>query len=122
MRKDGFGSAAAFAVAAAAFHGWPARELTLVCNNAGNGETGLAALLLAGRVRKIICSFPRQVDSQVFDALYRSGRQADAMRAIGTAREHLLDELGLDLGPELRELEQRILVHDPALASPAVVT
>lgn len=51
-----------------------ARELTVVNNNAGNGETGLAALLKAGRVRKIICSFPRQVDSQVFDALYRAGR------------------------------------------------
>tara|TARA_R110001599_G_scaffold123947_2_gene296424 strand:- start:328 stop:1044 length:717 start_codon:yes stop_codon:yes gene_type:complete len=51
-----------------------ARDLTLVNNNAGNGETGLAALLKAGRVRKIICSFPRQVDSQVFDGLYRSGK------------------------------------------------
>ncbi|MES2103988.1 MAG: 3-oxoacid CoA-transferase subunit A [Pseudomonadota bacterium] len=50
-----------------------ARELTIVNNNAGNGETGLAALLKAGRVRKIICSFPRQADSQVFDALYRAG-------------------------------------------------
>ncbi len=51
-----------------------ARELTVVNNNAGNGDTGLAALLKAGRVRKIICSFPRQADSQVFDGLYRSGR------------------------------------------------
>ncbi len=51
-----------------------ARELTVVNNNAGNGETGLAALLKAGRVRKIICSFPRQADSQVFDDLYRRGR------------------------------------------------
>jgi 3-oxoadipate CoA-transferase alpha subunit len=51
-----------------------AKELTVVNNNAGNGETGLAALLQAGRVRKIICSFPRQADSQVFDALYRSGK------------------------------------------------
>jgi len=50
-----------------------ARDLTIVNNNAGNGETGLAALLKAKRVRKIICSFPRQVDSQVFDGLYRSG-------------------------------------------------
>ena len=50
-----------------------ARDLTIVNNNAGNGETGLAALLKSKRVRKIICSFPRQVDSQVFDALYRSG-------------------------------------------------
>ena len=51
-----------------------ARELTVVNNNAGNGDTGLAALLKAGRVRKIVCSFPRQADSHVFDALYRSGR------------------------------------------------
>ena len=51
-----------------------ARELTIVNNNAGNGETGLAALLKAGQVRKIICSFPRQADSQVFDALYRAGK------------------------------------------------
>jgi 3-oxoadipate CoA-transferase alpha subunit len=51
-----------------------AHDLTIVSNNAGNGETGLAALLKAGRVRKIICSFPRQSDSYVFDALYRAGK------------------------------------------------
>jgi 3-oxoadipate CoA-transferase alpha subunit len=51
-----------------------AKHLTVVNNNAGNGEVGLAALLQAGRVDKIICSFPRQTDSQVFDELYRSGR------------------------------------------------
>ncbi len=51
-----------------------ARDLTVVNNNAGNGEAGLAGLLKAGRVRKIICSFPRQVDSQVFDGLYKSGK------------------------------------------------
>ncbi|ASL47896.1 3-oxoadipate CoA-transferase subunit A [Burkholderia sp. AD24] len=50
-----------------------ARDLTIVNNNAGNGEVGLAALLKARRVRKIICSFPRTADSQVFDALYRAG-------------------------------------------------
>src|SRR5574343_2100094 len=50
-----------------------ARDLTIVNNNAGNGETGRAALLKARRVRKIICSFPRQSDSQVFDGLYRAG-------------------------------------------------
>ena len=50
-----------------------ARDLTLVNNNAGNGEAGLAALLRAGRVRKVICSFPRQADSHVFESLYRSG-------------------------------------------------
>lgn len=51
-----------------------ARELTVVNNNAGNGDTGLAALLKARQVRKIICSFPRQADSHVFDALYREGK------------------------------------------------
>lgn len=51
-----------------------AKELVIINNNAGNGDTGLAALLAAGRVRKIICSFPRQVDSQVFDGLYRAGK------------------------------------------------
>jgi 3-oxoadipate CoA-transferase, alpha subunit len=50
-----------------------AKDLTIVNNNAGNGETGLAALLKAKRVRKILCSFPRQVDSHHFDTLYRAG-------------------------------------------------
>lgn len=50
-----------------------ATDLTVVNNNAGNGDTGLSALLARGRVRKIICSFPRQVDSWVFDRLYRAG-------------------------------------------------
>jgi 3-oxoadipate CoA-transferase, alpha subunit len=70
-----------------------AGELTVVNNNAGNGDTGLAALLAAGRVRKMICSFPRQSDSYVFDGLYRAGRielelvpqgnLAERMRAAG---------------------------------------
>lgn len=51
-----------------------ARDLTIINNNAGNGEVGLAALLKAGRVSKMICSFPRQVDSQIFDDLYRRGK------------------------------------------------
>lgn len=50
-----------------------ARELTIVNNNAGNGETGLAALIREKRVRKMVCSFPRQADSHHFDALYRAG-------------------------------------------------
>lgn len=50
-----------------------AGDLTVVSNNAGNGDTGLAALLAKGRVRKVICSFPRQSDSWVFDGLYRDG-------------------------------------------------
>ena len=70
-----------------------AAGLTIVSNNAGNGDTGLAALLAAGRVRKVICSFPRQSDSYVFDGLYRAGRielevvpqgnLAERMRAAG---------------------------------------
>ena len=51
-----------------------AKDLTIVANNAGNAEVGLAALLKAKRVRKILCSFPRQVDSYVFDELYREGK------------------------------------------------
>ena len=50
-----------------------ARDLTIVNNNAGNGDTGLALLLKAKRVRKIVCSFPRQIDSWHFDALYKAG-------------------------------------------------
>ena len=50
-----------------------AKDLTIVNNNAGNGDTGLAALLKARQVKKIICSFPRQVDSWVFDGLYKAG-------------------------------------------------
>lgn len=51
-----------------------AKDLTIVCNNAGNGDYGLAKLLKAERVKKIICSFPRQADSWVFDELYRAGK------------------------------------------------
>ena len=70
-----------------------ARNLTVVNNNAGNGDAGLAALLKSGQVRKIICSFPRQADSWVFDELYRAGKielelvpqgnLAERMRAAG---------------------------------------
>ncbi|APR38398.1 3-oxoacid CoA-transferase subunit A [Paraburkholderia sp. SOS3] len=69
----GFGTAGMPAELIDALIAQGARELTIVNNNAGNGDTGLAALLKAGRVRKIVCSFPRQTDSYVFDALYRAG-------------------------------------------------
>jgi 3-oxoadipate CoA-transferase alpha subunit len=69
----GFGNAGMPSALIDALIAQGARELTIVNNNAGNGDTGLAALLKAKRVRKIICSFPRQTDSQVFDALYRAG-------------------------------------------------
>jgi 3-oxoadipate CoA-transferase, alpha subunit len=68
----GFGTAGMPAELVAALMDQGARDLTVVSNNAGNGEVGLAALLKARRVRKIVCSFPRQPDSYVFDALYRA--------------------------------------------------
>lgn len=51
-----------------------AGDLTIISNNAGNGEAGIAALIKAGRVRKVVCSFPRQPDSHHFDAAYRAGQ------------------------------------------------
>jgi 3-oxoadipate CoA-transferase, alpha subunit len=70
----GFGTAGMPAALIDALIAQGAGGLTIVCNNAGNGETGLAALLKAGRVRRVVCSFPRQADSYVFDALYRAGK------------------------------------------------
>ena len=67
----------------------PVRDLTVVNNNAGNGDSGLAALLKAGKVRKIICSFPRQADSHVFDSLYRSGKIELELVPQGTLAERL---------------------------------
>ena len=89
----GFGTAGIPSVLIDGLIAQGARDLTVVNNNAGNGDTGLAALLKTGSVRKIICSFPRQVDSYVFDELYRSGKielevvpqgnLAERMRAAG---------------------------------------
>lgn len=69
----GFGNAGMPSALIDALLAQGARELTIVNNNAGNGETGLAALIRERRVRKMICSFPRQHDSHHFDALYREG-------------------------------------------------
>lgn len=101
-----------------------ARDLTVVNNNAGNGDTGLAALLKTGRVRKIICSFPRQVDSWVFDGLYRSGRLelelvpqgnlAERIRAAGAGIGAFFTPTGygtdLAKGKETREINGRMYV------------
>jgi 3-oxoadipate CoA-transferase alpha subunit len=106
-----------------------ARDLTLVNNNAGNGETGLAALLKTGRVRKIICSFPRQADSQVFDALYRSGKielelvpqgnLAERIRAAGAGIGAFFTPTGygteLAAGKETREIGGRMHVLEQAI-------
>ena len=66
-----------------------ARDLTIVNNNAGNAEIGLAALMKAGQVRKVICSFPRQTDSYVFDELYRSGKLELELVPQGTLAERV---------------------------------
>jgi len=70
----GFGTAGMPIVLIDALIAQGAKDLTIVSNNAGNGDTGLAALLASGRVRKVVCSFPRQTDSWVFDGLYRAGK------------------------------------------------
>ncbi len=70
----GFGTAGLPDELLAALLAQGAKGLTIVNNNAGNGDTGLAALIGAGRVRKILCSFPRQADSWHFDREYRAGR------------------------------------------------
>jgi 3-oxoadipate CoA-transferase alpha subunit len=66
-----------------------ARDLTIVNNNAGNGDTGLAALIGAKRVRKILCSFPRQVDSWHFDKAYRAGEIELELVPQGTLAERI---------------------------------
>ena len=104
-----------------------ARDLTVVNNNAGNGDTGVAALLATGRVRKIVCSFPRQADSHVFDGLYRSGKLelelvpqgnlAERIRAAGAGIGAFFTPtaFGTDLakGKETREIDGRnyVLEH-----------
>jgi len=103
-----------------------AKDLTVVNNNAGNGDTGLAALLKAGQVRKIICSFPRQADSHVFDALYRSGaielelvpqgNLAERIRAAGAGIGGFFTATGfgteLAKGKETREIDGRMHVFE----------
>lgn len=98
-----------------------AGDLTVVSNNAGNGDVGLAALLKAGRVRKVICSFPRQSDSYVFDDLYRAGRVelelvpqgtlAERMRAGGAGIGAFYSPVGVGTplaeGKETREIDGR---------------
>ena len=125
----GFGGAGQPAELIAALIAHGARDLTIVNNNAGNGDTGLAALLKTGRVRKIICSFPRQVDSQVFDGLYRAGRielelvpqgnLAERIRAAGAGIAGFFTPTGygteLAKGKETREIDGRMVVFETPL-------
>lgn len=101
-----------------------ATDLTVVSNNAGNGDTGLAALLAAGRVSRMVCSFPRQSDSWVFDGLYREGRielevvpqgnLAERMRAAGAGIGAFFSPTGVGTplaeGKETREIDGRTYV------------
>lgn len=113
-----------------------AKDLTIVSNNAGNAEVGIAALLKTGRVRKIICSFPRQADSYVFDGLYRSGKLelelvpqgnlAERIRAAGAGIGAFFTPTGygtdLARGKETREINGRMYVlEQPIHADVALV-
>ena len=66
-----------------------AKNLTIVNNNAGNGDTGLAALIAAKRVRKVMCSFPRQADSWHFDKAYKAGELELELIPQGTLAERI---------------------------------
>jgi 3-oxoadipate CoA-transferase alpha subunit len=101
-----------------------AKDLVIVNNNAGNGDYGLAALLKTGRVRKIVCSFPRQTDSHVFDGLYRAGKielelvpqgnLAERIRAAGAGIGAFFSPTGygtpLAEGKEQREINGKMYV------------
>src|SRR3989338_1908329 len=102
------------------------KDLVIVNNNAGNGDVGLAALLAAGQVRKIICSFPRQADSHHFDGLYRSGKLelelvpqgnlAERIRAAGAGIGGFFTPTGygteLAQGKETREIDGKMYVFE----------
>jgi 3-oxoadipate CoA-transferase alpha subunit len=113
-----------------------ARDLVIVNNNAGNGDTGLAALLKGGQVRKITCSFPRQADSHVFDALYRAGKLelelvpqgnlAERIRAAGAGIGAFFSPTGygtlLAEGKETREINGKMYVlEQPIHADVALI-
>ena len=106
-----------------------AKDLTIVNNNAGNGDTGLAALIAARRVKKIVCSFPRQADSHHFDRLCRAGEielelvpqgnLAERIRAAGAGIGGFFTPTGygtdLAKGKETREIDGRMYVLEAPL-------
>ena len=112
------------------------KDLTIVNNNAGNGDSGLAALIAAGRVRKIVCSFPRQADSHHFDREYRAGRLelelvpqgnlAERIRAAGAGIGGFFTPTGygteLAKGKETRVIEGRgYVLESPIHADYALI-
>jgi 3-oxoadipate CoA-transferase, alpha subunit len=106
-----------------------AKDLTIVANNAGTGRVGLARLMELGRVRKIICSFPRSAGSVVFEQLYREGKieleivpqgtMAERMRAAGAGVPAFFTatSVGTSLarGKEHREFKGRTYVMEEAI-------
>ncbi|MGX5769237.1 3-oxoacid CoA-transferase subunit A [Microbacterium trichothecenolyticum] len=114
-----------------------AGELTIINNNAGNGDVGLAALLAKKRVRKILCSFPRQHDSWVFDGLYRAGEielelvpqgnLAERIRAAGAGIGAFFSPTGVGTeladGKEIREIDgRRYALEYPIKADVALIS
>jgi 3-oxoadipate CoA-transferase alpha subunit len=107
-----------------------AKDLTVVSNNAGVGRFGLARLLELGRVRRIICSYPRTVDPVVFEGLYRAGKieleivpqgtMAERLRAAGAGIPAFFTPTGvgtkLAAGKEQREIAGRKYLLEEALA------
>jgi 3-oxoadipate CoA-transferase, alpha subunit len=107
-----------------------AKDLTVVANNAGSGRTGLARLMELGRVRRIVCSFPRTAGSVVFEELYSAGRieleivpqgtLAERIRAAGAGIPAFFTptSVGTRLaeGKETREFNGRTYVLESALA------
>lgn len=106
-----------------------ARDLTIVCNNAGSGLIGVAALLKAGRARKLICSYPRSTDPQVIDALYAErkieieivpqGTLSERMRAAGAGLGGFFTRVGaetkLAAGKETRMIDGALHVFERPL-------
>jgi 3-oxoadipate CoA-transferase, alpha subunit len=104
------------------------RDLTIINNNAGNGDIGLAALLRDGHVSRVICSFPRQDDSWVFDDLYRAGRVelevvpqgnlAERIRAAGAGIGAFFSPTGVGTGLTAGREQRTIQGRDYVLEYP----
>jgi 3-oxoadipate CoA-transferase alpha subunit len=105
------------------------RDLTVVCNNAGSGLIGVAALLKAGRAKKLICSYPRSSDPQVIDKLYKAGKieleivpqgtLTERMRAAGAGIGGFFTRTGAETelakGKETREIDGELYVFEKPL-------
>jgi 3-oxoadipate CoA-transferase alpha subunit len=125
----GFGEVGAPTALLAALLNSGATDLTLIANNAGVGETGIAGLLKAGRVRKVVCSYPRSTGSVWFERRYLAGEVelevvpqgtlAERIRAAGAGLGAFYTPTGVDtelaVGKEVREFQGRRQVLELAL-------